>query len=120
LFCSIDISPSASDSFRDFNAINGGPDFKFSEATSLIIRCRDQEEVDRYWEKVGQGGEPGPCGWIKDRFGFSWQVVPVALDEMMSDPDPVKSQRVMEAMLKMGKLDVAELRRAYEREPART
>jgi predicted 3-demethylubiquinone-9 3-methyltransferase (glyoxalase superfamily) len=104
---------------QDFNGINGGPDFKFSEAISLIIRCRDQAEVDQLWEKLGRGGEPGPCGWIKDKFGLSWQVVPVALDELLSDPDPVKSQRVMAAMLQMGKIDVAELRRAYEQEPVR-
>jgi predicted 3-demethylubiquinone-9 3-methyltransferase (glyoxalase superfamily) len=103
-----------------FNAINGGPDFKFSEATSLIVKCRDQAEVDQLWEKLGQGGEPGPCGWIKDRFGLSWQIVPVALDELLADPDPGKSQRVMAAMLQMGKIDVAELQRAAEQEPVRS
>jgi predicted 3-demethylubiquinone-9 3-methyltransferase (glyoxalase superfamily) len=98
-----------------FNALNGGPDFKFTEATSLLVNCEGQEEVDRLWDKLtADGGEPGPCGWLKDRYGLSWQIVPVALGEMLSDPDPDKSQRVMAAMLKMGKLDVAQLRRAYE------
>jgi predicted 3-demethylubiquinone-9 3-methyltransferase (glyoxalase superfamily) len=99
---------------RAFNALNGGPEFKFTEATSLLVNCQDQDEVDNLWEKLGAGGEHGPCGWLKDRYGLSWQIVPVALGEMLSDPDPVKSQRVMAAMLKMGKLDEAELRRAYE------
>jgi predicted 3-demethylubiquinone-9 3-methyltransferase (glyoxalase superfamily) len=99
---------------QKFNALNGGPEFKFSEATSLIVNCRTQEEVDELWGKLGAGGEPGPCGWLKDRFGLSWQIVPVALIQMLSDPDPAKSQRVMESMLKMGKIDEAELRRAYE------
>ena len=99
---------------QDFNAINGGPEFRFTEATSLLVNCQTQEEVDKLWDKLGAGGEPGPCGWLKDRYGLSWQVVPVALGEMLSDPDPVRAQRVMEAMLKMGKIDVAELRRAYE------
>ena len=99
---------------QDFNAINGGPEFRFTEATSLLVNCQTQEEVDELWDKLGAGGEPGPCGWLKDRYGLSWQVVPVAMGEMLSDPDPVKSQRVMAAMLKMGKIDVAELRRAYD------
>src|SRR5207245_8790234 len=99
---------------QGFNALNGGPEFRFTEATSLLVNCQTQEEVDGLWEKLGAGGEPGPCGWLKDRYGLSWQIVPVALGEMLSDPDPVKSQHVMAAMLKMGKLDEAELRRAYE------
>ena len=99
---------------QDFNAINGGPEFSFSEATSLIANCESQEEVDRLWEKLAEGGEPGPCGWIKDRYGFSWQIVPVALNEMLQDRDTAKAQRVMEAMLQMGKIEVDELRRAYE------
>jgi predicted 3-demethylubiquinone-9 3-methyltransferase (glyoxalase superfamily) len=97
-----------------FNALNGGPEFTFTEATSLLVNGQTQSEVDELWEKLGDGGEFGPCGWLKDRYGLSWQIVPVALGEMLSDPDPVKSQRVMEAMLKMGKIDEAELRRAYE------
>jgi predicted 3-demethylubiquinone-9 3-methyltransferase (glyoxalase superfamily) len=99
---------------QDVNAINGGPDFKFTEATSLLVNCQTQAEVDDLWNKLGDGGEPGPCGWLKDKFGLSWQVVPVALGEMLSDPDPVKSQRVMAAMLQMSKIDVARLREAYE------
>jgi predicted 3-demethylubiquinone-9 3-methyltransferase (glyoxalase superfamily) len=102
---------------QDFNAINGGPDFKFTEATSLLVNCRTQDEVDDLWQKLGDGGEPGPCGWLKDRFGLSWQVVPVALGEMLSDPDPARSQRVMAAMLQMSKIDLAELREAYESQP---
>jgi predicted 3-demethylubiquinone-9 3-methyltransferase (glyoxalase superfamily) len=99
---------------QDLNAINGGPDFKFTEATSLLVNCQNQAEVDDLWKKLGDGGEPGPCGWIKDKFGLSWQIVPVALGEMLSDPDPGKSQRVMAAMLQMSKIDVAGLRKAYE------
>ena len=99
---------------QDFNAINGGPDFKFTEATSLLVNCQNQAEVDDLWKKLGDGGEPGPCGWLKDKFGLSWQIVPVALGEMLSDPDPVKSQRVMAAMLQMSKIDLAGLRKAYE------
>ncbi len=102
---------------QDFNAINGGPDFKFTEATSLLVSCGTQEEVDDLWQKLGDGGEPGPCGWLKDRYGLSWQVVPVALGEMLSDPDPARSQRVMAAMLQMSKIDLAELREAYESQP---
>lgn len=97
-----------------FNAINGGPDFRFTEAASLLVNCETQAEVDALWAKLTDGGEPGPCGWLKDRYGLSWQIVPVALGEMLSDPDPAKSQRVMAAMLQMGKIEVAELRRAYE------
>ena len=97
-----------------FNAINGGPDFKFTEATSLLVNCQNQAEVDDLWKKLGDGGEAGPCGWLKDRYGLSWQVVPVALGEMLSDPDPARSQRVMAAMLQMSKIDLAGLRKAYE------
>lgn len=104
---------------QDFNALNGGPDFTFSEATSLLVNCETQDEVDRLWEKLSDGGEPGPCGWVKDRFGFSWQIVPIELGEMLADPDPEKAQRAMAAMLQMGKIDVAELRRAFDgEEPA--
>jgi len=93
-------------------ALNGGSDFKLNEAFSLSIDCDDQNEVDYYWEKLGEGGEHGPCGWLKDRFGLSWQVVPKRLPELLSDPDREKAQRVMAAMLKMGKIEVAELERA--------
>jgi len=100
---------------QDFNAINGGPEFRFSEATSLIVNCASQAEVDDLWDKLtADGGEPGPCGWLKDRYGFSWQIVPVALREMVSDPDPQRSQPVMAAMLRMGMIDESELRRVYD------
>jgi predicted 3-demethylubiquinone-9 3-methyltransferase (glyoxalase superfamily) len=97
---------------QPFLALNGGPDFKFNEAVSFQIFCRDQEEVDHYWEKLGDGGEHGPCGWLKDRFGLSWQVVPNRLPELLSDPDREKSQRVMAAMMQMGKIEIDELERA--------
>ncbi len=96
-------------------ALNGGPqDFGFSEAISFYVGCENQEEVDSLWQKLSEDGEPGPCGWLKDRYGLSWQIVPTALGEMLGAQDPQKAQRVMEAMLKMGKLDVAELQRAYD------
>ncbi len=96
-----------------FTAINGGPDFPFSEAMSLLVECEDQAEVDRFWEAFSESGEPGPCGWIKDKYGLSWQVAPRRLDEMIADPDPQKSQAAMKALMSMGKIDVAELERAY-------
>jgi predicted 3-demethylubiquinone-9 3-methyltransferase (glyoxalase superfamily) len=100
---------------QDFNAINGGPEFKFDEAISLVVNCESQAEVDELWDKLtADGGEPGPCGWLKDRYGLSWQIVPTAMQEMLDHPDTEKSQRAMAAMLKMGKLDIAELRRAFE------
>ncbi len=101
---------------QTFNAINGGPDFKFTEAISLLVNCGSQEEVDEFWDALGEGGEPGPCGWLKDKYGLSWQIVPTVLNEMLGDRDPEKAQRVMQAMLPMSKIDVAELRRAYEGE----
>jgi predicted 3-demethylubiquinone-9 3-methyltransferase (glyoxalase superfamily) len=97
-----------------FTALNGGPHFKFTEAVSFVVDCADQDEVDTLWEKLSAGGQPGPCGWLKDRYGLSWQIVPRVLIELITDPDPVKSQRVMAAMMKMGKLDIATLREAYE------
>ena len=97
-----------------FVGINGGPEFKFDEAVSFEIKCETQEEVDYYWERLSDGGEEGQCGWLKDRFGLSWQVVPTGMEELFSDPDPERAQRAMAAMLEMGKLDVAELRRAAE------
>jgi len=93
-------------------ALNGGPQFIFSEAVSFQVLCETQEEVDRYWETLCDGGEQGPCGWLKDRFGLSWQVVPTALPRLLEQPDPVKSQRVMEAMMGMKKLVIDELERA--------
>jgi predicted 3-demethylubiquinone-9 3-methyltransferase (glyoxalase superfamily) len=95
-----------------FIALNGGPEFSFSEAISFEIECADQEEVDRYWTTLSEGGEEGPCGWLKDRYGVSWQVVPRRLNELVADPDREKAQRVVAAMLTMGKIDVAELERA--------
>jgi predicted 3-demethylubiquinone-9 3-methyltransferase (glyoxalase superfamily) len=97
-----------------FTGINGGPDFKFSEAVSFLINCQDQDEVDYYWEKLGDGGEEGPCGWLRDRFGLSWQVVPEGMDELFGDSDPERAQRAMQAMLKMKKLDIAELQAAAD------
>ena len=95
--------------------LNGGPNFKFNEAISLVVECEDQAEVDRLWDGLtADGGEPGPCGWLKDRYGLSWQIVPKALNEMLEDEDTDGARRAMEAMLQMGKLDVAELRRAFE------
>jgi predicted 3-demethylubiquinone-9 3-methyltransferase (glyoxalase superfamily) len=100
---------------QSFTAINGGPIFRFNEAVSLQINCETQEEVDYYWEKLGAGGDPTAqqCGWLKDKFGLSWQVVPQALAETVSGPDAAGSQRAMTAMMQMKKLDIAELRRAY-------
>jgi len=95
-----------------FVALNGGPDFTFNEAISFEVECEDQDEVDRYWDTLTDGGEPGPCGWLKDRFGVSWQIVPKRLTELLADEDREKAQRVMGAMLQMGKIDVAELERA--------
>jgi predicted 3-demethylubiquinone-9 3-methyltransferase (glyoxalase superfamily) len=100
---------------QQLQGLNGGPDFTFNEAVSFVIECEDQAEVDRLWEALtANGGEPGPCGWLKDRFGLSWQIVPKALNEMVEDPDTEAAGRAMEAMLSMGKLDVEELRRAFE------
>ena len=97
-----------------FVALNGGPAFDFTEAVSFFIRCDSAEEVDYYWDALlADGGEPSQCGWLKDKFGLSWQVVPSRLMEYLSDPDPVKAQRVMQAMLQMSKIDVAELDAAY-------
>jgi len=102
-----------------FIALNGGPDFQFSEAISFSIDCEDQAEVDRYWDAlIDGGGEPSQCGWLKDRFGLSWQVVPRQLNEMFESPDREAAKRAMEAMLKMQKLDVAKLREAYDGVPA--
>ncbi|MGZ6267511.1 MAG: VOC family protein [Candidatus Limnocylindrales bacterium] len=98
-----------------FLGLNGGPDFGFNEAVSFVIECEDQSEVDRLWDALtADGGEPGPCGWLKDRFGVSWQIVPRQLTELTSDPDPDRARRAMEAMLKMGKIDIAELQRAAD------
>ena len=99
---------------QEFMARNGGPLFKFTEAISFFVNCETQDEIDRLWSKLGDGGEPGQCGWLRDKFGLSWQIVPNVLGELMGDPDPEKSRRVTQAMLKMGKLDIAGLRRTYD------
>jgi predicted 3-demethylubiquinone-9 3-methyltransferase (glyoxalase superfamily) len=99
---------------QEFTALNGGPHFKFTEAISFYVNCETQQEVDELWEKLSEGGEEGQCGWLKDRYGLSWQIVPRALIDMLRDEDPGKSQRVTKAMLQMGKIDIAGLRRAYE------
>ena len=99
---------------QPYTAINGGPQFPFTEAVSLLINCADQVEVDRYWEALTDGGEAVQCGWLKDRFGLSWQVVPPGMAEILGDPDPARGQRAMQAMLGMKKLDVAALRAAAD------
>lgn len=99
---------------QQFMALNGGTMFKFTPAISLYVDCKDQEEVDYYWEKLLQGGEPMQCGWLTDKFGVSWQIVPSILDELLDDPDPEKSGRAMEAMLKMVKLDIEALKKAHQ------
>lgn len=98
---------------QQFTALNGGPHFKFTEAVSFVVHCETQAEVDDYWDKLSAGGATQQCGWLKDKFGLSWQIVPTALIELINDPDPEKSRRVTEAMLQMTKIDIATLRRAY-------
>lgn len=99
---------------QELVALNGGPEFKFTEAISLMVNCETQEEVDQLWDRLSEGGEQGPCGWLKDKYGLSWQIVPTLLGEMLQDEDPKRAERVMEAMLKMSKLDTRALRQAYE------
>jgi len=99
---------------QEFIALNGGPHFKFTEAISLVVNCETQDEVDAFWEKLSEGGSKGQCGWLKDKYGLSWQIVPTALGQLMSDPDPEKSKRVMTAMLKMTKMDIKGLKQAYD------
>jgi predicted 3-demethylubiquinone-9 3-methyltransferase (glyoxalase superfamily) len=99
---------------QQFIALNGGPEFSFTEAVSLQVNCETQEEVDRYWSVLSEGGEEGPCGWLKDRYGLSWQIIPIALTELINDPDTAKAQRVMAAMLQMKKIDIAALQAAAE------
>ena len=99
---------------QEFLAANGGPYFKFSEGISLYVNCETQEELDDLWEKLSEGGEIQECGWLKDKYGVSWQIAPTIMQEMMEDPDPEKAQRVMIALLKMKKLDIETLKRAYE------
>ena len=99
---------------QPFTALNGGPHFKFTEAVSFVVNCETQAEVDRYWDKLLEGGQPSQCGWLKDQYGLSWQIVPNVLMEMLQDKDPQKSQRVMAAMMKMIKLDIPTLQKAYD------
>lgn len=100
---------------QQFVALNGGPQFPFTEAISLFVNCETQAEVDDLWEKLLEGGQPQMCGWLKDRYGVSWQIIPGALGAMLADPDPARAQRVTEVMLKMVKLDLAVLQEAYDR-----
>ena len=99
---------------QQFIALNGGPQFKFTEAVSFVVNCKTQEEIDYFWEKLSEGGSKVQCGWLKDKYGLSWQVVPTILGELMQDKDPAKTNRVMKAILQMKKIDIAELKRAYE------
>jgi predicted 3-demethylubiquinone-9 3-methyltransferase (glyoxalase superfamily) len=99
---------------QDFTALNGGPHFKFTEAISLVVNCETQDEVDQFWAKLSAGGQEVQCGWLKDRYGVSWQIVPTVLPEMLQDKDPAKARRVMAAMLKMIKIDIQALKRAFE------
>ena len=101
-----------------FTGINGGPDFDFNESVSFLIDCEDQDEVDYYWDRLSEGGKQIQCGWLTDRFGLAWQVVPAGMDELFADADPERAKRAMEAMLQMKKLDIAELRRAADGAPA--
>jgi predicted 3-demethylubiquinone-9 3-methyltransferase (glyoxalase superfamily) len=99
---------------QEFLALNGGPYFKFNEAISFVVNCETQEEVDEKWEKLSEGGEKVQCGWLKDKYGVSWQIVPSILGKMLTDPDPTRSQRVMKAMLQMKKIEIEGLKKAYD------
>jgi predicted 3-demethylubiquinone-9 3-methyltransferase (glyoxalase superfamily) len=101
---------------QEFIALNGGPQFKFTEAISFSVGCKTQQEVDAFWKKLSAGGEEGPCGWLKDRYGLSWQINPTLLGELLNDPDPGRARRVMEAMLKMKKIDIEGLKQAADKE----
>ena len=103
---------------QEYVGLNGGPEFRFTEAISFQIICADQEEADHYWTRLTEGGEEGPCGWLKDRFGVSWQVVPSELMTLMQDPDPGRAQRATQAMMQMKRIDIAEIRRAADSVPA--
>ena len=100
---------------QTFIALNGGPHFKFTEAVSFVVNCQTQDEVDSYWDQLSAGGAEVQCGWLKDRFGLSWQIVPTVLSELVSDPDPAKSQRVMKALMTMKKLDIRALKEARDK-----
>jgi predicted 3-demethylubiquinone-9 3-methyltransferase (glyoxalase superfamily) len=97
---------------QEFTALNGGPDFKFNEAVSLLVNCESQGEVDTLWDKLSDGGEKGPCGWLKDKYGLSWQIIPTRLEELLQDEDTDRANRVMKAMLQMGKIDIETLEKA--------
>jgi predicted 3-demethylubiquinone-9 3-methyltransferase (glyoxalase superfamily) len=99
---------------QEYIALNGGPEFRFTEAVSLVVNCDTQEEIDGFWERIAAGGEEGPCGWLKDRYGLSWQVVPAEIERWLQEDDPERADRVMAAVLEMKKLDLAELQRASE------
>lgn len=99
---------------QEFVALNGGPLYKFTPAISFVVNCESQQEVDDLWDKLSAGGREDPCGWLQDKFGVSWQIVPTVLVKLLNDPDPIKAQRVMAAMMKMKKIDIAALKRAYE------
>jgi len=99
---------------QEFIALNGGPEFTFTEAISFFVNCETQQEVDELWDKLSEGGEEGQCGWLKDKYGLSWQIVPIVLGQLLQDKDPVKSKRVMDAMLQMHKIDTKILQQAYE------
>ena len=100
---------------QEFLALNGGPQFKFTEAVSFIVNCETQKELDRLWEKLSEGGEKVHCGWLKDKYGMSWQIVPTLLGKMLSDPNPVRAERVLQAVLRMKKLDIKGLKKSYGR-----
>ena len=99
---------------QEFIALNGGPEFTFDEAISFQVNCESQEEIDTFWAKLSDGGSEGPCGWLKDKFGVSWQIVPTVMDEVLRDPDAAKAERAMKAVLGMGKIDIAEVQRAVD------
>ena len=101
---------------QEFMALNGGPQFKFSEAVSFVVNCSTQKEIDAFWKRLSEGGEEGPCGWLKDRYGVSWQIVPIVLGEMLQDKDTRKSEKVMKALLQMKKLDIKVLKKAFEQQ----
>jgi predicted 3-demethylubiquinone-9 3-methyltransferase (glyoxalase superfamily) len=105
---------------QEFMALNGGPSFVFAQGISLFVECETQEEVDRLWDKLSEGGQEHPCGWVTDKFGVSWQIIPRILGELLDDEDPAKANRVMNAMLQMGKIEIDGLKRAYESEEAAT